>query len=113
MRPFVLALASGLGLGYMPKAPGTFGTLLGIPLFFALSFQPWWMYLLSLAALIALASWSAHGAGIHWKQSDCQKIVIDEVAGYVTTMFLAPALWQYMLAGFVYFRIFDIDRKSV
>ena len=33
MRPIVLALASGLGLGYIPKAPGTFGTLLAVPLF--------------------------------------------------------------------------------
>jgi phosphatidylglycerophosphatase A len=108
MRPIVLAIASGLGLGYIPVAPGTFGTMLAVPLFWAMSYQPWWLYLLSLVALIALASFAAQAASVAWGETDCQKIVIDEVAGYATTMFLAPALWQYALAGFIYFRIFDI-----
>jgi phosphatidylglycerophosphatase A len=108
MRPFVLALASGFGLGYVPLAPGTFGTLLAVPLFWAMSCQPWWLYLLSVAALVALASWSAGVAGSYWGEPDSSKIVIDEVAGYVTTMFLAPATWQHALAGFVFFRMFDI-----
>jgi len=108
MRTVVLALASGLGLGYVPKAPGTFGTMLAVPLFWAMSFQPWWLYLVSLVALIAFASWVSSAAGVIWGEHDCQKIVIDEVAGYATTMFLAPATWQYALAGFVFFRIFDI-----
>jgi phosphatidylglycerophosphatase A len=110
MRPVILALASGFGLGYVPLAPGTFGTMLAVPLFWAMSFQPWWLYLLSLAALIALATWCSALAGAYWGQVDCQKIVIDEVAGYATTMFLAPFTWQYALAGFVFFRIFDITK---
>jgi phosphatidylglycerophosphatase A len=98
MRSIVLAFATGLGTGFMPIAP----------LFWAMSFQPWWLYLVSLVGLVALASFAADVASAHWKQSDCQKIVIDEVAGYLTTMFLAPARWQYALAGFVFFRLFDI-----
>jgi phosphatidylglycerophosphatase A len=108
MKPIVLALASGLGLGYAPIAPGTFGTLIGIPLFWVLSAQPWWLYLLSLAALVAFASFAAAVACAHWGESDAPRVVIDEVAGYVTAMFLAPATWQYATAGFVLFRIFDV-----
>ena len=110
MRTFVLAIATGLGLGLLPKAPGTFGTLLGIPLVWLLSAQPWWLYLVSLVALIALSSWSASAATLIWQEEDCQKIVIDEVAGYATTMFLAPFIWQYVLTGFVFFRLFDITK---
>jgi phosphatidylglycerophosphatase A len=108
MRTVVVAIASGLGLGFVPKAPGTAGTLLGIPWFIAMAGQPWWLYLVSLAALVALSSWAASAAAAIWQEEDCQKIVVDEVAGYATTMFLAPLAWQYVLAGFVYFRVFDI-----
>lgn len=108
MRAVVLALSSGFGLGYVPVAPGTFGTLVAIPLYWAMAAQPWWLYLVSLAAVVALAVWAATEATRIHGESDCQKIVIDEIAGYATTMFLAPATWPYALAGFVLFRIFDI-----
>lgn len=110
MQKIALTIATGLGLGLLPKAPGTFGTMLAVPLFFLMASQPWWLYLISLAALIALSTWSATVAAIYWKEEDCQKIVIDEVAGYAVTMFLAPATWQYALCGFIFFRLFDITK---
>src|SRR5437868_9636079 len=106
MRTAAIAIATGFGLGYMPKAPGTFGTLLGIPLFIGMVHLPWWAYLLVLAVVIAIASWSATITAAYYCEEDCQKIVVDEVAGYATTMFLAPLTWQHALAGFIFFRIF-------
>jgi len=110
MRTLAITIATGLGLGYMPKAPGTFGTLLGIPLFIGMAHLPWWLYLAVLVVLIAIASWSATITAHHYGEEDCQKIVIDEVAGYVTTLFLAPLTWQHALVGFIFFRIFDITK---
>jgi phosphatidylglycerophosphatase A len=105
--PWVLLAAWG-PCGYVPIAPGTAGTLGAIPLFWALRALPLGMYLLTTAALIALASYAAAIAGRYWKVVDASPIVIDEVVGYLVTMALFPWSWPWALAGFVLFRIYDV-----
>ena len=92
----------------MPVAPGTFGTLAGIPVFLLLSLGPWWVYFIGLAALIAAAVYfSGLAQNIHGRHDD-GRIVIDEVAGYVAAMTgVSPGLVPVAI-GFVLFRIFDI-----
>ncbi len=103
------ALATGFYLGKIPKAPGTFGTLLGIP-------AAWLMatYLSPVAYLIGTIIFvlaSIVVAELYERllaSHDPKEIVIDEVVGYVIAMTWLPLNWQSFLAAFVVFRIFDI-----
>ena len=101
-------LAFGLGTGASPYAPGTVGTLLGIPLVYLLSNSPLWLYLVVTVVLIAAGTWlcdkTSKDIGVH----DHSGIVIDEVAGYLVTMIAIPVnLWTLVMA-FLVFRFFDI-----
>lgn len=94
--------------GFAPVAPGTFGTLGAIPLWWALSRLPLGVYLAVTAAFIALAALAAHHAARHWGVADASPIVIDEVAGYLVTMIAAPVSFPAAAAGFLLFRVFDV-----
>jgi phosphatidylglycerophosphatase A len=108
MKKLILALASGLGLGYSPIAPGTAGTLLGIVIFLGMGRIHALAYLIILFALFFFSCWlSARSEDILQKQ-DPQIVVIDEVVGFLVTMFTFPLNWHYILAGFLLFRFFDI-----
>lgn len=101
-------IAFGFGSGLMPLAPGTWGTLAAIPVYWLVSDTHWALYLLITALAFALGVWVSdkvtNDLGIH----DYKGIVWDEVVGYLLTMFLAPPGLIWILIGFVLFRIFDI-----
>jgi phosphatidylglycerophosphatase A len=110
LRAVALIVATGLGVGYLPLAPGTYGTVVGLFLFWGMSDLPLWMYSAILCLLIAMGTWAAAVTGKIYGEVDSQRIVIDEVAGYLITMILSlpnPSL-TWMLIGFVLFRFFDI-----
>jgi phosphatidylglycerophosphatase A len=100
-------LALGAGLGLAPKAPGTFGTLLGIPLLFVMP-HSMIAYMAVLLVLFAAGVWCCHvcakSLGVH----DHPGIVWDEVVGYLLTMAAVPRTVMWVVAGFVVFRVFDI-----
>jgi len=108
MRRFVLFLASNAGLGYSPLAPGTVGTLAGIPVFYLLAFLPAPLYILFWCALLFVAFRVADIAGHIYGEADDKRIVIDELAGYLVTVALLPFSWRNALLGFLLFRVFDI-----
>ena len=101
-------LAFGFGSGLAPKAPGTFGTLMAIPLYLLLSELP----LISYAAVVVaafilgiyLCGKTADDLGVH----DHPGIVWDEFVGFWITMFAAPAGLLWLVIGFSLFRLFDI-----
>src|SRR5690606_36730218 len=101
-------LAFGLGSGAAPVAPGTFGTLAAIPLYLLLDLLPLSWYLLALVLGFALGIWlcerTSRDLGVH----DHGGIVWDEFVGFWLTMLAAPSGWQWIVAGFVLFRVFDI-----
>ncbi|MDR1046065.1 MAG: phosphatidylglycerophosphatase A [Candidatus Adiutrix sp.] len=99
---------TGLGLGLAPRAPGTFGTLLGLPLFRLMADLPWPAYLGLTGLVFAAGTWATRQAETELGRHDAPEVVIDEVLGYLVTMFLAPALPGVMMWGFVFFRLFDI-----
>ena len=105
-----VALASAGGFGYAPVAPGTFGTLAAIPLFYVSSAWPVGVRLGFIVVFMLVSFAVAHVAGKFYGESDDQHIVIDEVAGYLVTTSLAAWSWQSALAGFVFFRLFDITK---
>lgn len=100
--------AFGFGSGLAPKAPGTFGTLAAVPIYWLLQDLAWPIYGTWLIVTFALGVYwcdrSSKQLGVH----DHGGIVWDEFVGYWITMFLAPTGWVWMLLGFVLFRFFDI-----
>lgn len=103
-----LFLSSNAGLGYAPFAPGTFGTLAGIPAFYYVSMLPWFLQLV-VAVLIVLVSFRICDiAGEFYGEADDGRIVIDELAGYLITTLFLPFTWGTALLAFILFRIFDI-----
>ncbi|MEE9302424.1 MAG: phosphatidylglycerophosphatase A [Thiotrichaceae bacterium] len=101
-------LAFGFGSGLAPIAPGTFGTLVAIPLFLLMQPLALHWYLLIVLAISLFGIWlcgeSAKQLGLH----DPAGIVWDEIAGYLVTMIAAPQGWKWIVIGFILFRIFDI-----
>jgi phosphatidylglycerophosphatase A len=103
------AIATALGAGYAPIAPGTCGTAVTIPLALGLAALPIWQYALVVVAVIAVGIWAADRADRAWGTHDTGRIVIDEVAGYLVTMTLVDRSQGVALAaGFVVFRVLDI-----
>ena len=101
-------LAVGGGLGLMRMAPGTFGTLAGIPLALLVAQLPlvWGVLLLLAAALVGV--WICGATARDWGVHDHGSIVWDEVVGYAAVLLGLPASPLYLLLAFVYFRFFDI-----
>ncbi|MBV1787439.1 phosphatidylglycerophosphatase A [Marinobacterium sp. D7] len=101
-------LAFGLGSGAAPWAPGTFGTLAAVPLWYLLAQLPLATYLALVLAAFALGCWlcqrTSDDIGVH----DHGGIVWDEFVGYWVTMIAAPVTPLWALTGFVLFRVFDI-----
>lgn len=101
-------LAFGFGSGLAPFAPGTFGTLMAIPLYLLMMQLSLPFYLLLVAVVCISGVWicdkSSNLLGVH----DHSGIVWDEFAGFFITMIAAPAGWIWILIGFALFRLFDI-----
>ena len=110
VRTLALALATNGGLGYAPVASGTVGTLAGIPCFYLLSRLPWPLAFVTLTALLMLSFWAAEMAGRIYGVADDGRIVIDELVGYLVTVFALPFSWPVALLGFFWFRLFDISK---
>ncbi|PWR00301.1 phosphatidylglycerophosphatase A family protein [Leucothrix pacifica] len=108
IRSPVHLLAFGFGSGLAPFAPGTFGTLAAVLLYLPMQYLSLPLYCLMVAAVCVAGVWicgrSSEMLGVH----DHGGIVWDEFAGYFITMIAAPAGWQWIVLGFVLFRIFDI-----
>lgn len=108
LRNPVHLLAFGFGSGCSPKAPGTAGTLMAVPLCLALSVLPATYYLMVVVLAFVAGIWicdrTAKTLGVH----DHGGIVWDEFVGFWITMFLLPISWISVLLGFVLFRLFDI-----
>ncbi len=107
MNVLAIALATAFGAGYAPVAPGTFGSAVGLVL--------WWLLprstVVQFAAILivfALGSWSGSVAERHFKRTDPGHVVLDEVLGMQITLFLNPVGWVGALIGFLLFRVADI-----
>jgi phosphatidylglycerophosphatase A len=104
----ITLLATSLGAGLSPKAPGTMGTLTAIPLAWALSLLPAWAFFVATVVVTAVGTFAASRFVAATGTQDDQRIVIDEVAGYLLTLWLVPKTWLHLGLAFVLFRVFDI-----
>ena len=108
MDKLIMLLATGFGLGRLPKAPGTWGTLAAFPVHWAIMDLPLELYALSLAAIIGLAVLISGMAEKIIDRPDPGMVVIDEVAGMLIALIAVPATPLAWLLAFVFFRFFDI-----
>src|ERR1700693_5400076 len=124
-----LLFATALGLGYLPLAPGTWGSLAGVALayslssqrvvdvafhgtYFVLSLVHLWLLVVCFVSLLGV--WAAGRAARHLATHDPQIVVIDEVSGQLLALllgggaFTSAVNWKYYVLGFILFRVFDI-----
>ncbi|MBU6477805.1 MAG: phosphatidylglycerophosphatase A [Xanthomonadaceae bacterium] len=102
-------IATALGAGLSPKAPGTAGSLVAL--------LPWWfllrglspgVYLAVLVAGFLLGVWACDVSDRRLGMHDQGALVWDEVIGMWITLVAAPPQWWWMIIGFALFRLFDI-----
>lgn len=103
-------VAFGFGSGLAPKAPGTVGTLLGLPLFWLIAAAapdlPNRIVLVVAAFLFGI--WACARAGRALGVADHGGIVWDEIVAFALVLLFTPAGWPWTLAAFALFRVFDI-----
>jgi phosphatidylglycerophosphatase A len=108
----ILFLATGFYVGYIPFAPGTFGTLAGLPfcLLFTLIGTKWAFF--ATLIFICVAIGIAHQAEKNLQKKDPGLIVIDEMAGILVTFWAIPFNAETAVLGFYIFRILDIAKPA-
>ncbi len=107
MTGIALALATSLGVGYAPFAPGTFGSAAGL-LVWALLPPSAPLHLGVTAIVFALGVWAAAVTERHYRTTDPGVVVIDEVLGMLVTLLFNPVTWGGAILGFLLFRLFDV-----
>ena len=105
-----MLIATGFYSGYLPKAPGTWGSLVGLLLFFLLHTLSLPVYLAIVAGLFMVGSFAAGEAEKIMDHQDPGLVVIDEIVGMLITMTAVPATPLVMALGFILFRVFDIAK---
>lgn len=109
---FIRAFVTGVGVGYLPIAPGTWGSLAALLLVFTVH----WLFPLHetvvLGSLVALLTFPAVVFSTRFSRSegdpDPSKIVIDEILGQMLCLLFVPVSAVSLGAGFFLFRFFDI-----
>jgi len=105
---FILKYIATLGfIGYIPVAPGTFGTLTAFSFFILLRPSPF-IHIVILFLIIPIGIISSHHAERLLNRKDSRHIVIDEFCGYLLSVLFIPYSISYALAAFFLFRFFDI-----
>ncbi len=104
----VLFFSTGFYSGYIPFAPGTFGTLTALPLCYLLSICSSGGGAVIIIAFILLAIWLADSSEKLINKKDPGCIVIDEIAGMLVTLAGLPFNFFTVVMGFVLFRLLDI-----
>jgi phosphatidylglycerophosphatase A len=111
MRAIVIFLATGAYAGFVPIAPGTAGSVVGLLL--AWLVLGWanahvWIAIAVFTAAFALGCLIAGRAEAIFGRHDSSHIVLDEIMGMLATMFLNPLDRVHLVVGFALFRLFDI-----
>jgi len=104
----VKLFATGFGVGYAPKMPGTVGSVLGIGVWLVIQLTGnSWAWIVFAAGILP-AIWLAGAAKKLFGGHDPQCVVIDEVVGMALALAGIALDWRMVLTGFAAFRLFDI-----
>ena len=108
LREFLKKLSTLGPVGFLPKGPGTWGTLATLPLVMLLAWAGPLVYMLFTVLLLPVGILAAQTYEDDVGGHDHKEIVIDEVLGFLIAMTWLPMTWQSLLAGFLLFRVLDI-----
>lgn len=108
MYIIIMLIATGFYSGYLPKAPGTWGSLVGLLLVYLLNYFSLPVYLTVTVFLFMIGTFSAGEAEKILDNRDPGIVVIDEIVGMLIAMIAVPLSPLTMLLGFFLFRVFDI-----
>jgi len=104
--------ALGFGSGLAKKAPGTFGTLIGFPLFWLIAGIGFYVQLSIISALFLIGIYFCERTGKALGVSDHGAIVWDEIVAMMLVLTVTPNQWQWWLIAFLLFRLFDIWKPA-
>ena len=110
MHTLIILIATGLYSGYLPKAPGTWGSLVGLLLFLFLQNLSLPVYLAVVAGLFIVGSFAAGETEKILDNRDPGIVVIDEIVGMLIALTAIPATPLTLALGFILFRFFDIAK---
>jgi len=105
-------VATAGGLGRVPLAPGTVGSVIGVALCLPLLRLGWPMHLAAAVALCAVAVAASGRAAAELGQPDPPRVIIDEIAGMGIAMVALPLQWYDLGAVFLLFRLFDVVKPA-
>lgn len=102
-------IALGFGSGLAPMAPGTFGTLVAIPIAVAIrAYAGDGTFLAVIAVMLVVGAWASQVTGRALGAADHGSIVIDEVAAFLLVLFFTGVTPLRIAIAFALFRFFDI-----
>lgn len=110
MKKIELILVTAGGAGFIPFAPGTWGSLVGVGLALLAGDAQTILLLCILTSFAGIVL--ARRAQEHFGVKDPQKFVIDETAGQLTALVFLPMTWPVVTAGFILFRALDILKPA-
>tara|TARA_B100001146_G_scaffold185938_1_gene169358 strand:+ start:53 stop:517 length:465 start_codon:yes stop_codon:yes gene_type:complete len=111
MRQFALLISTVGYLGYVPVAPGTVGSFVGLVLFFFLkSTESIVVELGTIVLLLVVGVWASTVAERYFDQVDPAPVVIDETVGMLITLALLPVNFLGAFIGFLVFRVLDVTK---
>jgi phosphatidylglycerophosphatase A len=103
-------IALGGGIGLVPFAPGTFGTLLAFPIFWLVTPLHPALYLAGVVLLFAIGVWACDVTGRALKEPDAGAMVWDETVAFLFVLFFTPMTPWWQAFAFIAFRVFDIAK---
>jgi len=103
----IKGIATVFGVGYMPAAPGTWATVVGVLIAYFLA-DNLAAYTILLLVLLILGIMTSGLLEKQLKQKDPGVVVIDEVVGVMIALWGLPLIWSVMISGFFLFRAFDM-----
>jgi phosphatidylglycerophosphatase A len=104
----VVFLATGCFTGFLPTAPGTWGTFAAIPLVILTHKGSAIVQAVVAVIFLVFAAWIAGKAEVLFEDRDARPIVIDEMTGFLISLLWLPLSLLTVSLGFVLFRLFDI-----
>lgn len=110
MNHIIMAIATGFYSGYLPKAPGTWGSVAAFLPWLLIKDLPLSAYMAIVFITFIVGFFTAGSAEKILDRPDAGAIVIDEIVGMFITLALAPNHPLAWLLGFLLFRLFDIKK---
>jgi phosphatidylglycerophosphatase A len=109
MRRLGLFIATCGYIGYVPVAPGTFGSAAGLVAYALVrSTDSYVVEAVTIVVLFVIGVWSGTQAEHHFGGIDPAPVVMDEVVGMLITLAFLPVNWVGALVGFLVFRLLDV-----